>query len=170
MSETSSSSSSVLWVGKPWILPAAVLRTILIFIVAVLILVIEFVFGVAGQPILGVSLVLWTGLLFFVIWLVAIVNLLILQATHTYTLRNDSLEIKTGIATTNSFIVVPAGFANMEVVRSLSGRIMDMGTIVIHTQEAKDGPKFLMMIKEPEKVGAQIRDIMGKPLVRIAKD
>jgi hypothetical protein len=42
-----------------------------------------------------------------------------------------------------------------------------MGDIVIRTQEANDGDKRLVMIRDPEKVADRIRGIMSKPIVRI---
>jgi uncharacterized membrane protein YdbT with pleckstrin-like domain len=82
---------------------------------------------------LGVPLALWTGLLFLVIWFISILHLLLLRASNVYILRNSSLTIKRGIITTSSFVISPSGFGSMEVIRSLSGRIINMGDIIIRT-------------------------------------
>jgi uncharacterized membrane protein YdbT with pleckstrin-like domain len=160
---------SAIWVGKPWILPAVVARTTLIVVVLVVIFLMELASGLASQKVLNVPLALWTGLVFLVVWIIGMSDLLLLRASNTYILRNDSLEIRTGIFTTKFFAVAPSGFANMEVIRTVSGRIMNMGEIVIRTQDANDGDKRLVMIRDPENVADRIRGIMSKPIVRIEK-
>jgi len=156
-------------VGKPWILPSVLTKTITVVVVAVVILWLEFAAGAAYQFTFGVSLALWTGLAFFVIWVISMLDLLLLRASNTYVLRNDSLEVKKGIISTRSFVVAPAGFGSMEVIRSLSGRIMNMGDIVIRTQDPNDRDKRLVMIRNPEKAASQIREVMAKPVVRLEK-
>lgn len=164
---SSGSSRSVLWTSKPWILPAVTVRSILIIVLALMIFWLEFFFGVAQQTILNIPLMLWTGLILFIVWILSVANLLTLRASNTYILRNDSLEIKTGILTSRAFMVAPAGFANMEVIRSVSARIMNLGDIVIRTQVEGGGDKRLIMVKNPERVADQIREIMAKPIVRM---
>ncbi len=155
------------WVGKPWIVPSVIVRTILIAILAIIALWLEFFVGIAYVSLLSVPVILWTGLILFVIWLLSLLNLLLLRATHTYVLRDDSLEIRTGILTSRTFVVSPGGFADMEVVRSISARIMNLGDIIIRTQDETVGGKRLVMIRSPEKVATQIREIMAKPIVRL---
>jgi hypothetical protein len=166
---SSVSSSSVLWLGKPWILPSFLLRTIVTVIVAVLVLWLEFFLGIAHQSILGVPLALWTGLLFLVIWFISILHLLLLRASNVYILRNSSLTIKRGIITTSSFVISPSGFGSMEVIRSLSGRIINMGDIIIRTQDPNDTDKHLVMLRDPEKAAGQIREVMSVPIFRTEK-
>jgi uncharacterized membrane protein YdbT with pleckstrin-like domain len=164
---TSENSSSTLWTGKPWILPAVAARSILTIVVAIVISWIEFFFDIAQKPLLNVWLILWTGLLFFVVWVVSIVRLLLLRASNTYILRNDSLEIRTGILTSRSFVVAASGFADMEVTRSISGRIMNFGDITIRTQDESGADKKIAKIRDPMRVGNQIREVMARPTVRI---
>lgn len=164
---TSENSGSTLWTGKPWILPAVVARSILIIVVAVAVSWIEFFFGMAQETLLNVWLILWTGLLFFVVWVVSILRLLLLRASNTYILRNDSLEIRTGILTSRSFVVAASGFADMEVTRSISGRIMNFGDITIRTQDESGADKKIAKIRDPMRVGNQIREVMARPTVRI---
>jgi len=167
MSRGTENPGSTLWTGKPWILPAVVARSILIIVVAVAVSWIEFFFDVAQKPFLNVWLILWTGLLFFVVWVLSIVRLLLLRASNTYILRNDSLEIRTGILTSKSFVVAASGFADMEVTRSISGRIMNFGDIAIRTQDESGADKKITKIRDPMRVGNQIREVMARPTVRM---
>ena len=166
---SSESSPSPVWTGKPWILPSVIARTILIVVVAVIVVWLEFALNAAYQFVFGLPLAAWTGLAFLVIWVGTVIDMLLLRASNRYVLRNDSLEVKKGIITTTSFVVAPAGFGNMEVVRSLSGRILNMADIIIHTQNPDDSGLRLVMIRDPEKAATQIREVMSRPIVRIEK-
>jgi uncharacterized membrane protein YdbT with pleckstrin-like domain len=121
----------------------------------------------AFKSFLNIPLILWTGLAFFLIWIISLTHLLLLRASNTYILRNDSLEIRTGILTSKSFTVASSGFADMEVIRSLSGRILNLGNIVIRTQDESGADKRLQKIRNPLKVADQIREVMAKPMMRI---
>jgi hypothetical protein len=80
-------------------------------------------------------------------------------------LRSDSLEVKTGIASLKSFVLSPAGFSDLEIRQSLIERIMNSGRITIHTQAERIA--VMQKVKNPNNVAGQIRNIMGKPTVRI---
>jgi hypothetical protein len=67
-----SSRDSVLWTGKPWILPSALVRSISVAVIAVVVFWFEFFSEVAGDNIMGVPVIVWTGLVFFVIWLLSL--------------------------------------------------------------------------------------------------
>ena len=155
--------------GKPWILPSLIFRTISITVVAVVIVWLEYALNVAYQFTFGVSLAVWTSFAFFVILVISIIDLLLLRVSNTYVLRNDSLEVKQGILSTSSFIVAPAGFGSMEVIKSLSGRLINRGDIVIRTQDPNDRDKWLVMLKDPERAASQIREVMARPIVRLDK-
>jgi uncharacterized membrane protein YdbT with pleckstrin-like domain len=164
---TSGNSSSVLWRGKPWITPAAVSRTVLVIALAGVVVWLEFFFKVQQYSFLSSPLALWTGFLFVLIWAFSLVHLLLLRASNTYVLRNDSLEIRTGILTSRSFIVAPSGFADMEVTKSIVGRILNFGDIIVRTQDESKGDRIMQKIRDPTKVGAQLREVMSRPLVRM---
>jgi uncharacterized membrane protein YdbT with pleckstrin-like domain len=157
----------MLWTGKPWILPDALGRGILIIAIAVVVSWLELFFDLALKSFLNIPLILWTGLAFCLIWIISLTHLLLLRASNTYILRNDSLEIRTGILTSKSFTVASSGFADMEVIRSLSGRILDLGNIVIRTQHESETDKKLQKVRNPLKVADQIREVMAKPMMRI---
>ena len=165
--EISENSRSMLWTGKPWILPDALGRGILIIAIAVVVSWLELFFDLAFKSFLNIPLILWTGLAFCLIWIVSLTHLLLLRASNTYILRNDSLEIRTGILTSKSFTVASSGFADMEVIRSLSGRILNLGSIVIRTQDESGADKRLQKVRNPLKVADQIREVMAKPMMRI---
>jgi uncharacterized membrane protein YdbT with pleckstrin-like domain len=162
----SGNSSSVLWTGKPWITPAAASRTIIVIAVAIAVILLESMFKLQ-YSFIDLPLMLWTGLFFFLIWVFSLVHLLLLWVSHTYVLRNDSLEIRTGILTSRSFVVAAAGFADMEVTISVVGRILDFGDIIIRTQDETGADKMMRTIRNPMKVSGQIREVMSRPIVRI---
>jgi uncharacterized membrane protein YdbT with pleckstrin-like domain len=116
---------------------------------------------------MNIPLTLWTDLIFFLIWVFSLIHLLVLRASKTYVLRNDSLEIRTGILTSRSFVVAASGFADMEVTKSIVGRILNVGDITIRTQDERGADKIMQTIRNPMKVSDQIREVMSKPLVRI---
>ncbi len=164
---TSTSSRSIVWQGKPWITPAVAARGVLSLLVAIAVIWIESFTGTENNVFLGIPLFLWTAIVFFVIWLISLTGLLIERATNTYTLRSDSLEIRTGIATSRSLLVVPSGFSDLEVVRGVIGRIIEYGDIIIRTQSERDSVRTMIKVKDPLKVSQQIRYVMGRPIVRV---
>jgi uncharacterized membrane protein YdbT with pleckstrin-like domain len=164
--DSAGNSDKVIWTGKPWILPSVLARTVAIVVFAVVIFWLEFHFGVAtNTDLLNLPIMLWMGLVIFLVWIVSIVHLLLLRASNSYILRNDSLEIRVGIFTSKSSMVGASGFSDLEVIRSVSGRLMNLGDIMIRTQ----GEVNIKMgrVRDPLKVGDQIRGVMARPIVRI---
>jgi membrane protein YdbS with pleckstrin-like domain len=155
-----------LWTGKPWIIPNVLARSILAAIAAVVISWLEFYFKVENNSqILNLPLILWTVLAIFLIWVLSLIHLLVLRASNTYILRNDGLEVRTGILASKSFVVAPAGFSDLEVIRSVSGRIVNSGKIIVRTQG--DSDIKMIKVRKPLKVADQIREVMARPTVRI---
>lgn len=155
-----------LWTGKPWILPNVLARSILAAVAAVVISWLEFYFNVeSNTQILNLPIVLWTALAIFLVWVLSLTHLLVLRASNTYILRNDGLEVRTGILTSKSFVVAPAGFSDLEVTRSVSGRIVNSGNILVRTQG--DSNIKMVKVRKPLKVADQIREVMARPTVRI---
>ncbi len=165
MSTTSEPSSNSIWTGRPWITPAAVSRTILAIILGVIILWLENLDNVATTILFGISIWAWTIIAFFLVWLISLLPLVLLRTAHRYTLRSGSLEVQTGIASLQSFVLSPSGFSDLEIDQSVLGRILNYGDIVIHTQS--DRTATMQKVRDPNKIAAQIRDYMGKPIVRI---
>jgi hypothetical protein len=160
-----------LWRGKPWILPNVLARSILVVVIAVVISWLEFLFNptnntpIAREPILGIPIILWTALAIFLVWLVSLMHLLLLRASSTYILRNDGLEVRTGILASKSFVVAPAGFSDLEVTISVSGRIVNSGNIIVRTNGDID--IRMVKVRMPLKIADQIREVMARPTVRI---
>jgi uncharacterized membrane protein YdbT with pleckstrin-like domain len=159
-----------LWTGKPWILPNVLARSILAAIAAVVISWLEFYLNTANAPIanaiiLGIPIILWTVLAIFLVWLLSLIHLLVLRASNTYILRNDGIEVRTGILASKSFVVAPAGFSDLEVIRSVSGRIVNSGKIIVRTQG--DSDIKMVKVRKPLNVADQIREVMARPTVRI---
>ncbi len=160
-------SGSVIWSGKPWIMPAAIIRTIMIIVVALIIVWLEFFLGVADSGIVGLQLVVWTVIVFFFVWLLSLMGLLVQRAANRYVLRNDSLEVKTGLLGLRSSMIVPSGFSDLEVVQSVMGRALDYGDIILRLQSEVD--RKMVKVRSPLNVGDQIRSVMARPIVRIEK-
>jgi hypothetical protein len=103
-------------------------------------------------------------LVIFFAWIVSLAHLLLLEVSNTYILRNDSLEVRVGVLSSKSFVIAPAGFSDLEVVRSISARIVNSGYIVIRTQGERD--MRMERVRNALKVADQIREVMSKPIVR----
>lgn len=167
MSDGSSEvSSGVLWMGKPWIVPSVVGWSVLIAVLAAVAVWLEFALGVAGVSVV-LPLPLWTGLILLIIWAVAVARLALLRATNAYILRDDSLEIKTGIFTSKSYVVVPSGFADLEVIQSVFGRIAGAGDIFLRSQSETE--RRMVKVRNPLKVAEQIRGVVAQPIVRMKR-
>jgi uncharacterized membrane protein YdbT with pleckstrin-like domain len=158
---------SSIWVGKPWILPSALARSIVIVILAVVVSWLESYFSLAytADPVLKEPIIYWTGLVLLVVWAISLVHLLLLRASNTYILRNDSLEVRYGILSSKSFALSPSGFSDLEVIRSVSGRIIGIGDMVIRTQGERDVK--MVRVRHPLDVADKIREVMARPIVRI---
>lgn len=159
--------SRTLWSGRPWVLPAVLGKSIAVVAVAVLISWLEFLFGLAYYPAPIMPVIMWTALALFIAWVASTVRPLLLRASNLYILKEDGLEVRVGVVTSKSFVISPAGFSDLEVVRSLSARIVNSGHIVIHTQG--DSDIRMERVRSPLKVAAQIRRVMGRPFARTAR-
>ena len=157
----------VLWKGKPWVLPSAVGRSILAVAVAIVVIWLEFFLGFADDTrFLSIPVFLWPILVIFFAWAASLVPLMVIRASNNYVLRKDGLEIRTGILTSKSFVVAPAGFSDLEVTRSITDRILGAGNIVVRTQGDTD--IALKKVRNPLNVADRIRGVMARPSVRIA--
>jgi hypothetical protein len=159
------SHGAVVWYGKPWIVPAAIIRTVTIVLLAILFLFIEMWAGVAITMVLGVPIFLWTLLAFVLIWVLSMLGILILYASNTYILRQDGIEVRRGIIRLHSFVVTPSGFGDLLLYQSIGGRIFDYGDLTVNSQGERQTK--LALVRAPYKTADTIRDIMGKPIVRV---
>lgn len=82
-------------------------------------------------------------------------------------MRDDSLEIKVGLLTSKTSMIVPTGFSDLELIRSVSGRILNTGDIMIKTQSEKDFTKRMTKVKDPKRVADLIRNVMARPIFRV---
>lgn len=158
-------SSAVVWSGRPWILPSALVYTILLIVLGAAVIWFESLVGVVYDPFMGLQIWLWTGLGLFVLWLILIFRLLLIRASHSYLLRKDSLEVRSGIVSTKTYVVVASGFSDLQVNQSAIGRLVNSGDILVNAQS--DREVCMKMVRRPQSVGASIREILGKPIVRI---
>ena len=104
-------------------------------------------------------------MIFLVIWIISLFGLLVIRASYTYTLRRDSLEVRQGIFNLQSFVVTPQGFGDLTVNQPVVGRIFSYGDIIVHSQGERKTK--LRLVHSPFEVADKIKDIMGKPIVRV---
>jgi hypothetical protein len=90
---------------------------------------------------------------------------LIFRFSHSYVLRQDGLEVRRGIIRLRSFVVTPSGFGDLLVYQSLGGRIFGYGNLIVNSQGERETK--LMLVHHPFQVADTMRDIMGKPIVRV---
>ncbi len=114
----------------------------------------------------SLTLVGATYLLIAVLWLVEAGRLELLKAANAYTLRVSSLEVKHGIVENTVFTVSASGFSDLEVTKTLMGRVLNVGNILVETDSGRD--LTLTRIRNPTKVASIIRQVMTVPLVRVA--
>ncbi len=165
MSNRSIAHGAIVWKSKPYITPLLIIRTTAVYVVAVLMLLFEFAYGLAFASLGGLDVYAWTLLIFTVIWLISILHLLFVWASNTYVLRQDGLEVRRGIIRLHSFVVTPSGFGDLEVYQSISGRIFNYGQVTVNSQGEKETK--LILVRNPFATADRIRDIMGKPIVRL---
>jgi len=71
-----------------------------------------------------------------------------------------------GILSRTIYTVSAAGFSDLQVVKSIAGRILNTGTIIIETDSDRDIK--LKMVHDPVVVARKLREVMTVPLVRVA--
>jgi hypothetical protein len=157
--------TDVVWTGKPWIISAVVLRTVTVIVIAILFFWLELLSGVASNGLVGLPVWALTFLVFGVIWLISVFELLVFRLSNSYVLRQDGLEIKHGILRLHSFVVTPSGFGDMLVYQPIGGSIFGYGDITVNSQGERE--TRMRLVRNPFKVADVMRDIMGKPIVRV---
>ncbi len=106
MANQTVSHGTIVWQEKPYITPLLILRSVAVFVVAALFLLLEFFSGIAYVS-LGLPLYVWTIFAFILIWIFSILHLLLLRISNTSVLRQDGLEVRRGIIRLHSFVVTP---------------------------------------------------------------
>ncbi len=154
-----------LWKDGPWIFPNLVGVSVLAVVAASLLAWFELSFNLASISILSVPTLLWTTLAVFFVWIVSVARLVVLRASHTYILRTDGLEVRSGIISSAARVMAPAGFSDLEVTRSIISRISNTGEITVRTQGEND--MKLLRVKNPTLVADRIREVMARPVVRL---
>jgi hypothetical protein len=167
MSGSTPGSGQEVWRGRPWILPYVAIRTVLVVLVAVGTLFLESSMGILNVPQFGLPVQVWTFIAFFIVWIIGIFDLLVLRSTNFYVLRVDSLEIKVGLLTTKTSVIVPTGFSDLEVIRSVSSRVLNTGEIKIKTQSERDFTKRMVKVRDPMRVANLIRDVMARQIFKL---
>jgi uncharacterized membrane protein YdbT with pleckstrin-like domain len=156
----------VLWQGHPWITPALAGLTIEAVALAFILSWVELAMGIPFRAVGPVPLLVATYGLVLLLWLVGSFRLAMIRASSHYILRGSSLEIQHGILSRRIFTVSAAGFSDLQVIKTVWGRILNTGTIVVETDSDRD--LRLSMIHDPIKVSIKIRQVMTVPVVRVS--
>ena len=160
----SSEESRVIWEGSPWILPGLMGLTIGAAALAISLTWVELaILQVGSLEIVGATYAV-VGLLL----LVGATRLASVKWSNHYALRGSSLEVRRGIVGKKIFTLSAAGFSDLEVIKSLTGRILNTGTIIMETNSDRD--LKLVRIRDPIKVSSMIRQVMTVPMVRVASE
>jgi membrane protein YdbS with pleckstrin-like domain len=167
MGVSTKDSDQEVWRGRPCILPYTTIRTIFVAVIVGGVLYLENSMGILFAPEFGLRVLDWTLIAFFLIWILVVFNLLVLRSTNLYILRVDSLEIKTGLLTTKTSVIVPTGFSDLEVIRSISSRIYNTGDITIKTQSERNFTKRMVKVRDPTRVANLIRDVMARQIFKL---
>ena len=167
MSGSAQDSDHEVWRGRPWILPYVAIRTVLVAIIAIGAFTVENSMGILYEPKYSLRVLDWTLIASILAWILVVFGLLFLSYTNLYVLRVDSLEIKFGLLTTKTSIIVPTGFSDLEVIRSISSRIFNTGDITIKTQSERDFTKRMIMVRDPMRVANLIRDVMARQIFKL---
>jgi membrane protein implicated in regulation of membrane protease activity len=164
LSGKDSEESRVIWEGSPWIAPGLVGVTIESVALAISLTWVELAVLQVGS----LYLVGATYLLIGLFWLIRAVRLALVRWSNHYALRGSSLEVRSGILGKKIFTLSAAGFSDLEVTRSLTGRILNMGSIVMETNSERD--LKLVRLRDPVNVSSMIRQVMTVPMVRVANE
>jgi uncharacterized membrane protein YdbT with pleckstrin-like domain len=155
-----SSEPDVIWEGSPWVTPGLAALMAEAVLLAVILSYVEVVWLGVDFAVLG-----GTFLLIAVLWLLGAARLEFLAWSNHYSLRGSSLEVQRGIVRKRVFTVSAAGFSDLEVTRSLRGRIVNTGDIVVETDSHRD--LALLRVRDPMRISTMIRQVMTVPLVRV---
>ncbi len=156
-----SSASDVLWEGSPWVTPGLVGVTL----EAVALFVFLTWFELAVLNVGSLYLVAASYLVVGIIWVAAVARLELLKLSNHYALRESSLEIQHGIVGKRTVTVSAAGFSDLEVTKTLAGRVLNVGDIVVETDSDRD--VGLTRVRDPIKVASMIGQVMTVPTVRV---
>ena len=157
-----------MWKGRPWVAPAILARTIIIIIVGAALTWFESTFGIAMQMLYGIPTLLWTYLGLVVTWLASLVSPIFRRASRAYVLRNDNLEVQSGIVRRESITLSPIGFSDIELKQDISQRILNIGDIIVRSDSGRVAK--IEEVRNPVKISDMIRDVMTKPRVLLQRD
>jgi hypothetical protein len=74
------------------------------------------------------------------------------------------MEVERGILSKRNIVLSTGGFSDMQVIRSITGRLLNVGDIIIRSEGEHD--LRLKKIRKPVEIMGQIRDVMSRPLVK----
>jgi uncharacterized membrane protein YdbT with pleckstrin-like domain len=154
-----SSDSDIIWEGRPWVTPGLLALTAESVLLAAVLSYVEVDLN------LSLSILLASLLLVALLWLAGAVRLEFLAWSTHYALRSSSLDVEHGIVRKRLFTISAAGFSDLELSRSLLGRVLNTGDIVIETDSHRD--IALVKVRDPVRVSSMVRQMMTVPLVRI---
>jgi uncharacterized membrane protein YdbT with pleckstrin-like domain len=154
-----SNDDEVIWTSRPWIIPSLLEETTMAFIVFIISLFVELIFGVAYISILGEQFITLTGLCLLFIWLINAFHLILVRSSSQYVLRRNGFEMTTGIFKKRSFTVSPSSSPDIVVMQSIIGKILGSGEIFIRIWG--EGGREIRMgrVRNPSILAEDIRKI-----------
>ena len=149
----------VIWTSRPWIIPSLLEETIMAFIVFIISLFVELIFGVAYISILGEQFITLTGLCLLLIWLINAFHLILVRSSSQYVLRRNGFEMTTGIFKRRSFKVSPSSSPDIVVMQSIIGKILGSGEIFIRIWGEGGREIRMSRVRNPSILAEDIRKI-----------
>jgi len=149
----------VIWTSRPWIIPSLLEETIMAFIVFIISLFVELIFGVTYISILGEQFITLTGLGLLSIWLINAFHLILVRSSSQYVLRRNGLEMTTGIFKKRSFTVSPSSSPDIVVMQSIIGKILGSGEIFIRIWGEGGREIRMSRVRNPSILAEDIRKI-----------
>jgi hypothetical protein len=106
-----------------------------------------------------------TVLIVVAAYLIKVIQLAILRASHKYILREDGLYVDKGIFNLQNTFIAPMAFSDARLNLPIGLRLVRRGNIIV---DANDNRHFqLLLIKDAVVVQDLIRRTLGHPVVRI---
>jgi hypothetical protein len=100
-----------------------------------------------------------------VAYLIKVLQLAILRASHKYVLREDGLYVDKGIFNLQNTFIAPMAFSDARLYLPVTLRILHRGNIIVDSNDNRHFELFL--IKNPIEVQNLIRRTLGHPVVRV---
>lgn len=157
--------NSVVWAGKPWIAPEAIVRSIFVLVIGCLVLWFEISYNFLFLQFVSFTLFDLTLLFFVCVWLASLAQLVVFWASNTYVLWEDKLEVKQGIMKLRLLTVTPKVFVDLTLNQTIGGWLFGYGDLMVNCQGMPQ--TRLGFLRSPFLTANTLRHVMGKPFVKM---